>query len=407
MSDGQSRHLAIGLSGTGRHPAAWREPGARPTEVVRAQRWIDLVSRAGEAGADLVTLDDSFGAHPGLTTATDDRTDLLTGRVDAVLLASRVAPAVPGIGIVPTAVTTHTEPFHTSKAIATLDYVSTGRAGVELSIATSAADAALFGRREIAGDDSGTVELLAEAEDYAEVLRRLWDSWEDDAEIRDVATGRFVDRDRLHYIDFDGPRFSVRGPSITPRPPQGQPLIVAAADHGARSAELIGRVADVGFVPATDATAARASVDAIRSAQSAAGRTEETVHVFADLIVVLDADVATAAARLARLDEAAGIGIPRSAPVFVGTPADLVDHITELVGGTGVTGVRLQPATIPHDLDLIVAEVAPELQRRSGFGRAVTPVDGWSGTLRGRLGLPRPTNRYGTRTTSTAQAGVR
>ena len=62
-----------------------------------------------------------------------------------------------------------------------------------------------------------------------EVVRRLWDSWEDDAEIRDAATGRFIDRDKLHYIGFSGRWFSVKGPSITPRPPQGQPIISALA----------------------------------------------------------------------------------------------------------------------------------------------------------------------------------
>ena len=76
-------------------------------------------------------------------------------------------------------------------------------------------------------------EHFDEAADYVEVLRRLWDSWEDDAEIRDVATGRFIDRDKLHYIDFEGRWFAVKGPSITPRPPQGQP-VVAALGHASR-----------------------------------------------------------------------------------------------------------------------------------------------------------------------------
>lgn len=85
-----------------------------------------------------------------------------------------------------------------------------------------------FGRRDNLDD------LWAEAADYAEVLRRLWDSWEDDAEIRDVATGRFIDREKLHHIDFEGRWFKVRGPSITPRPPHGHPLI-AAAEKGSRA----------------------------------------------------------------------------------------------------------------------------------------------------------------------------
>src|SRR3954449_4657469 len=100
-------------------------------------------------------------------------------------------------------------------------------------------------------------DLFAEAGDWVEVVRRLWDSWEDDDEIRDVATGRFVDREKLDYIDFAGRFFSVKGPSITPRPPQGQP-VVAALVHQALPYELVGRSADVGFVTPRDALDATA-----------------------------------------------------------------------------------------------------------------------------------------------------
>ena len=129
----------------------------------------------------------------------------------------------------PTVVVTHTEPFHISKAIATLDYVSGGRAGVRVRVSSrpdETATCSAVGRSRrcnrhasLPGHDEGPLaDLFDEATDYVEVVRRLWDSWEDDAEIRDVATGRFVDRDKLHYIDFAGRyRFSVKGPSITPR----------------------------------------------------------------------------------------------------------------------------------------------------------------------------------------------
>ena len=143
-----------------------------------------------------------------------------------------------------------------------------------------------FGRRVVPdGND-----LLAEAADYVEVLRRLWDSWEDDAEIRDVATGRFVDRNKLHYIDFDGPWFSVKGPSITPRPPQGQP-IVAALGHGEAAHRLIADSADVGFITPHSASDTAGIVDAISSYRAAGAA---PVRVFADLVVFLD-DTATAA----------------------------------------------------------------------------------------------------------------
>ena len=113
--------------------------------------------------------------------------DRVRGRLDAVLIASRVAPLTRHIGLVPTAVVTHTEPFHLSKAIATLDYVSSGRAGIRVQVTASPEAARHFGRRDVT--QTSGADLLAEAADYVEVLRRLWDSWEDDAEIRDVAIG--------------------------------------------------------------------------------------------------------------------------------------------------------------------------------------------------------------------------
>ena len=130
---------------------------------------------------------------------------------------------------------THTEPFHAAKAIATLDFVSSGRAGVRLKVGVTGTEAKLFGRRDIpeltlselksSADTTFLASAFDEAADYGEVLHRLWDSWEDDAEIRDQATGRFIDRNKLHYIDFEGEFFSIKGPLTVPRSPQGLSLI--------------------------------------------------------------------------------------------------------------------------------------------------------------------------------------
>jgi alkanesulfonate monooxygenase SsuD/methylene tetrahydromethanopterin reductase-like flavin-dependent oxidoreductase (luciferase family) len=297
MPDPSSQvHLAVALDGAGWHPGAWREPDARPTELFDARYWLDLVAEAERAALDFVTIEDSLALQSDDPFRPDNRIDRVRGRLDAVLIAARIAPRTSGIGFVPTVNVTHTEPFHTSKSIATLDYVSTGRAGVRVQVAGRRDVAAHFGRRTLlalspeAANDSVTqqqiVELFAEAADYVEVLRRLWDSWEDDAEIRDVATGRFIDRDKLHYIDFEGRWFSVKGPSITPRPPQGQP-IVAALGHGGASYELIAGSADVGFVTPRDAVQATDIVGEISALQWAAGRRRDTVHLFGDLLVFL------------------------------------------------------------------------------------------------------------------------
>ena len=392
---GPSLHLAVALEGAGWHPAAWREPRARPTELLAAGYWTD-VAREAEAGLlDLVTIEDSLALQSSSLTGPDHRADQVRGRLDAVLIAARVAPLTAHIGLVPTTVVTHTEPFHASKAIATLDYVSTGRAGIRVRVSARPDEAALFGRRDIPPlrlddtelSDGPLAELFDEAADYVEVVRRLWDSWEDDAEIRDTATGRFIDRDKLHYIDFAGKHFSVRGPSITPRPPQGQP-IVSALGHRTVAYRLIGRSADLGFVTPHSETEARTILAEIRAEQTAAGRAEETVHVLGDVVVFLDADETEARDRKGHLDARLGHDYVSDAHVFTGTPAQLAD-LVQLWHGTGLSGARLRPATIPHDLEQITRGLVPELQRRGAF-RTAYEAD----TLRGLLGLPRPANRY-------------
>jgi alkanesulfonate monooxygenase SsuD/methylene tetrahydromethanopterin reductase-like flavin-dependent oxidoreductase (luciferase family) len=319
-------HLAVALDGTGWHPASWREPAARPNELFTARYWADLVREAESGKLDFVTIADSL------------RVDREPGRLDAVLIASRVAPLTSHIGLVPTAVVTHTEPFHLSKAIATLDYVSNGRGGVHIQVTSNEDESRHFGRRDLPLTDPA-----GEAADYVEVLRRLWDSWEDDAEIRDVATGRFVDRAKLHYIDFAGKWFSVKGPSITPRPPQGQPLVTATEHVGA----------DLVFG-----------------------------EDFADIAVFLDATETAAAQRKARLDNLAE---PPPGTVFTGTPEGLADQLL----ADDFRGYRLHPGVIPHDLTAIVRGLVPVLQERGAFRREYE-----ARTLRGHLGLDRPANRY-------------
>ncbi|MFF7448777.1 MULTISPECIES: LLM class flavin-dependent oxidoreductase [unclassified Streptomyces] len=396
-ADSPALHLAVALDGTGWHPASWREPVARPHELFTARYWADLVTEAERGLLDFVTLEDGLGLQSSAFDGLDGRTDQVRGRLDAVLIASRVAPLTRHIGLVPTVVATHTEPFHISKAIATLDYVSTGRAGLRVQIAPRPDVADHFGRRTLPplsleelrspAGQARVSDLFDEAADYVEVVRRLWDSWEDDAEIRDVATGRFIDRDKLHYIDFEGRHFSVKGPSITPRPPQGQPLVTALA-HQTVPYRLVARQADIGFVTPFDTDQARAIVAEIRAEQETAGRADQPLHIFGDLVVFLDDDPAQARARKERLDALDGAEHTSDARIFTGTPAQLADLLQEFQSA-GLTGFRLRPAVLGHDLPAVTEGLVPELQRRGAFRTAYE-----AGTLRGLLGLPRPANRY-------------
>ncbi|MFG2265905.1 LLM class flavin-dependent oxidoreductase [Streptomyces sp. NPDC048720] len=392
-----SLHLAVALDGTGWHPASWREHVARPRDLLTAGYWADLVAEAERGLLDFVTFEDGLGLQSSHYGELDGRTDQVRGRLDAVLIASRIAPLTRHIGLVPTVIATHTEPFHISKAIATLDYVSTGRAGLRVQISARPHEADHFGRRTLPslslqelqtpGGQERLTDLFDDAADYVEVVRRLWDSWEDDAEIRDVATGRFIDRDKLHYIGFEGKYFSVKGPSITPRPPQGQPLVTALA-HQTVPYRLVARQADVGYVTPHDAEQAGAIVAEIRAEQEAAGRADELLHIFADLVVFLDDDQAAAEDRRARLDALAGEPNISDARIFAGTPSQLADQLLEF-SEAGLSGFRLRPAVAGHDLPAITRRLVPELQRRGAF-RTAYEAD----TLRGLLRLSRPANRY-------------
>jgi alkanesulfonate monooxygenase SsuD/methylene tetrahydromethanopterin reductase-like flavin-dependent oxidoreductase (luciferase family) len=392
-------HLAVALDGSGWHPAAWRADGARPGELFTGRYWSDLVQEAERGLLDFVTIEDSLSLQSVRRGVPDDRLDKVRGRLDAVLVASRVAPMTSRIGIVPVATTTHTEPFHISKAIATLDYVSAGRAGVQVRVSGSASEARQFGRRTIPdlsapqrddGQASPTgTDLLDEAADFVEVMRRLWDSWEDDAEIRDAATGRFIDRDKLHYIDFEGRWFSVRGPSITPRPPQGQPLVTALA-HETGPYRLAAWAADAVYVTPHDLADVRSIEAEVRTEEAAAGRHADPLRIFVDLVVFLDDQTGAASVRKDHLDGLDGHVFRSDAFIFTGTPAELADQMAAWQV-EGIAGFRLRPGVQPHDLEAITRKLVPLLQ---DGGRFRTNYEDRS--LRARLGLDRPTNRYAT-----------
>ena len=392
-------HLAVALDGAGWHPAAWRDTGAQPGGLFGARYWAGLVAEAERGLLDLVTLEDSLGLQSTSFTGPDDRTDQVRGSLDAVLLAARLAPLTSHIGLVPTTNVTHTEPFHLATGIATLDHVSRGRAGWRPQVSARASDSAHFGRRDtpaLTPEDVLDSELIAkrlwalfgEAGEVVEAVRRLWDSWEDDAEIRDAATGRFIDRDKLHHIDFEGKHFSVRGPSITPRPPQGQPLVTSLA-HASVPYEFAAAGADLVYVTPHSRAGTSTVLGQVEEAKAVAGRpADRPLLVFADLLVFLDEEPGAAAGRKRRLDDLNGAALVSDAEIFTGTAGELADLLLDR-RSAGLDGFRLRPGALPHDLTAITRALVPELQRRGVFRTFYE-----AGTLRGLLGLPRPANRY-------------
>ncbi|MGO2863489.1 MAG: LLM class flavin-dependent oxidoreductase [Brevibacterium sp.] len=412
--------LAAALDGAGWHPAAWREPNSKPEQLFTPGYWLDRVREAEAGGLDFVTFEDSFALQSSDRRDPDTATDEVRGRLDARLIAARLAPVTDHIGLVPVVNTTLTEPFHVSKAIATLDFTSLGRAGFQARVASRTEEYSHLGRQdapapETNGENIGghsVAEVTAkfdQAAEEVEAIRRLWDSWEDDAEIRDVDTDRFIDADKLHTIDFTGSTFSIRGPSITPRSPQGQPVIAALA-HADIPYRFAAREADLVFVTPTSDNAAEI-LGAVRAAEAEVGREGEPLKVIADLVVLLEdppetgapetaspesaatetAASETARDRLARLD---ALGRPLSeateARIVIGAAAEVADAVGHLAA-TGYDGVRLRPAVLTDDLPRIAAHLAPELRNR-GLTRSAYPENA---SLRELVGLPAsPPSRY-------------
>ncbi|OBK81412.1 LLM class flavin-dependent oxidoreductase [Mycobacterium sp. 1164985.4] len=348
-------HLAVALDGYGWHPEAWRHTPDR-SPVTSGRHWAGATLTAERGLLDFATFDDAL--TPQRRRRPDIEPRWLAGRPDAVMVAALVAPVTRHVGLVPVATVTHTEPFHVSKAIATLDFISHGRAGWQVRVSGTDHEAQLFGRRDVRGAD-----LFGEAADAVEVTRRLWDSWEDDAVIRDVTSGRYVDRDKLHYIDFVGEHFSVKGPSITPRPPQGQPVVAALA-HTPQVYEFAAHNADLVFVMPRD----DADLSSLL-ARVAGSDLKVYADVYASFSGVVDA----------RSDAA----------IFDGTPTELVDLILRW-HDRGLDGVRLRPAVHALDLPIIADEVVPILQGKGVFRTAYRDGE----HLRSRLGLPVAVNRY-------------
>lgn len=368
--------LAVEAAGTGAHPASWRRADSRAEDLFTGRYWVDLIVAAEQAGVDAVFLPDSFGLQPGGPGAT-------RGRLDAVAIAARVAAATHRVGLIPEAPVTHTEPFHLAKAFQSLDFATLGRAGWEVTVSEGDEQARAFGRKPA----QEAAALWHEADEAIEVVTRLWDSWEDDAEIRDAATGRFVDRDKLHYIDFTGDNFAVKGPSITPRSPQGQPIVAVRAD-GAADTEVALRRADLVRIDAADLDAARARRTEVRAALTAAGRDPDSVQVLLDLDIHLADSLDTARVDVHTLDSWAD-PVRTPAPTalrHVGTTATLRELLADVAAAEAADGVVLRPLALPS-----------AVRQLSALDRKPQPAS----TLRARLGLPRPASRYATSTEGT------
>ncbi len=322
--------------------------------------YVELTRLAERGTFDFVTLGDTF-ARPGL---------------DALGVLARVAPDTKRIGLVPAVTTAHTEPLHVRAAVASLDRVSRGRAGWCIDVSTTEGETRLFGRRHAVPADAPR----HEAGQAADAAARLWDSWADDAEIRDESTGRSIDRDQPHHVDSEGDTFSVRGSSTVPRPPRGHPVrVVDATDRRARATAA--RYADVALVQGANPAQVGAVRAELLASARAHGRDPDELRVLAALTVDLG-DGERAAER------GHGGGGPRQTArgqLYRGGPVDLAELISRWHETGAADGFHLTPVEPRRDLERLVNGTVALLQHR-GLFRTFYP----GSTLREHLGLARP-----------------
>ncbi len=356
-------------------------------------------------------------------------------------LLSALAQHTQHIGLVATASTTFEEPFHIARRFASLDHLSGGRAGWNI-VTTSNPDAARnFGRDDHMEHD----ERYGRAREFYDVVTGLWDSWADDAFVRDVDSGRFFDPEKLHVLNHKGPNFSVRGPLHIARPVQGWPVIVqAGASEAGR--QLAAETAEVVFAaPGTLENARRFYAD-VKGRMEKIGRSRDHLKILPGAFVVVGDTVEEAKARRAQLDSLVHLdsaiaslsialghdvsGLDFDGPLpdvpqtnasqssreraidlarrenltvrqlaqrlggyaglsFVGTPETIADEMQEWLETDGSDGFNVMFPWLPGGLDAFVDRVVPEMQRRGLLRREYE-----GSTLRENLGLPRPDNRF-------------
>ena len=356
-------------------------------------------------------------------------------------LLSALAGVTEHLGLVATGSTTFDAPYHIARRFASLDHISGGRAGWNI-VTTSNPDAARnFGLT----DHMEHGERYARAREFYDVVTGLWDSWADDAFVRDVGDGIYFDPAKLHVLDHKGKYLSVRGPLNIARPVQGWPVIVQAGASDA-GRQLAAETAEMVFTAQNDLAAGREFYADVKRRAEKAGRSRDHLKIMPACMVVVGETVEEARAKRARLDSlvhyanaiaSLSIALGHDASKFdpdgplpevpesnasksgrqraidlaqrekltvrqlaqrlggysglaiVGTPKTIADEMEEWLATEGSDGFTIMFPYLPGGLDDFVERVVPELQRRGLFRREYE-----GRTLRENLGLPRPRNRF-------------
>jgi FMN-dependent oxidoreductase (nitrilotriacetate monooxygenase family) len=437
-----SRQLNLNafLHDTGHHEASWRHADSG-AERIGDITWFQEIARKVEAAK----LDAVFLADGPAWWGTGHRP---SNQFEPLTLLTALATVTERIGLIATASTTFYEPFNLARLFGSLDRISGGRAGWNI-VTTFSEDAAHnFGLDAIPGNE----ERYARAQDFVDVVGKLWDSWEDDALVIDRASGTYVDTAKVHAINHVGQYLKVRGPFSAPRSPQGRPVYIQAGSSNEGRA-FAARNAEAIFTAHQTIADARAFYDDIKTKARGFGRKPEHVKILPGISPFV-ADTAKEAEELYRsfndltvpaygleqltkmagvslghleLDERVPLEIFRGAGnvldnnrsrrqvvaniverdrptlrellhrlaggrghnVVHGTPVQVADTIQEWFEGGAADGFNVMPPLYPQLLDAFTDGVVPLLQERGLFRTEYA-----GSTLREHYGLPRPESQY-------------
>lgn len=437
-----SRQMKLGafLMATGHHVAAWRHPDVPANAGLDIRHYRHLAQVAEGARFDALFVADSVAAPTGDIASHMARSD----HFEPLTLLCALSAVTEHIGLIATATTTYNEPYHVARKFASLDHLSGGRAGWNLVTSDAAAEAQNFGRDQ----HLGHAERYSRAREFHQVVTGLWDSWADDAFIRDKASGRYYEPSGLHVLNHQGEHFSVKGPLNVARSPQGQPVVVQAGSSET-GRDLAAQTAEVVFTAQTSLRNAQAFYRDLKARLADYGRSEDSLKIMPGVFIVVDESAERAWEKFeafqALVEPQVGVallgrmlgnfdlsGYPLDGPLpelpltdsgqrsrqllltelagqeqltlaqlgrriaggrghysLVGTPTQIADELQVWFEQGAADGFNVLVPHLPGGLEDVARLLVPELQRRGLFR---TEYEG--STLRENLGLQRPANRF-------------
>lgn len=435
--------LGVMLLQAGYQEGAWRDPSAPAHGGIDVEHYAHLAALAEDAAFHFVFLPDSPSVkeRDNAGIARSSRNDSF----EPITLLSALSSRTHNIGLVATATTTYHQPYHLARMLASLDHLSRGRAAWNIVTSGFKFEAANFGDNELPKHDL----RYARAKEFVEVVKGLWDSWEDGAFIRDKQSGIFADTAKLHLLNHRGDHYSVRGPLNIARPPQGYPVLVqaGASDTGIAFAAEFGELV---FTAAPSLEDGKRYYATLKEKARALGREEDEVLIMPGIVPIVGRTKQEASEKLERLYSYMHIDVqldladrvlgsvtdlrsmdldslvPEALPptnffqsrqkvlldvaarqkftwrqlirlishcnghlMVIGTPDEVADAMVNMFDEHAADGFNILPAIAPGGLKDFVELVVPELRRRRKFRSRHSGQ-----TLRENLGLKRPVNRF-------------